>query len=178
MICVRVLQVFAIAAMAATSADARQQPDTVTISVAGSGMDHLDTAIVHSKVNTPTGMIQKSTETVELRGDLKGRVLYHVTSVFDFVHGTLVNTGNQVYSGTIAGSAPVMIHDDQFRFDVNLVTGQESGAVYLFNHIAGPKVRCQLKVVGTGINADGNPTFDYTGECTFRGGGPAPDRLH
>ena len=174
MISFRVFRVLAIAAMAATSADARQPPDTVTISVAGSGMDHLDTAIVHSKVNTPTGMIQKSTETVELSGDLKGRVLYHVTSVFDFVHGTLVNTGNQVYSGTIAGSAPVMIHDDQFRFDVNLVTGQESGLVYLFNHIAGPKVRCQLRVVGTGINAGGNPTFDYTGECTFRGGSPAP----
>ena len=30
--------------------------------------------------------------------------------------GTLVNTGDQVYSGTIAGSDPVMIHDDQFRF--------------------------------------------------------------
>ena len=44
-------------------------------------------------------MIQKSTETVELTGDLKGRVLYHVTSVFDFVQGTLVNTGDQVYLG-------------------------------------------------------------------------------
>ena len=89
-------------------------------------------------------MIQQSTEIVELAGDLRGRVLYHVTSVFDFVNGTLVNTGDQVYSGTIAGSAPVMIHDDQFRFDVNLVTGKETGRVFLFNHIAGPKVRCAL----------------------------------
>jgi hypothetical protein len=175
MIFFRVLHAVAIAALVATSADAGQQGGAVTVPVAGSGMDHLDTAIVHSKVNTPTGMIQKSTETVELNGDLKGRVLYHVTSVFDFVHGTLVNTGDQVYSGTIAGSAPVLVHDDQFRFDVSLVTGQESGQVYLFNHIAGPKVRCQLKVVGTGVNADGNPTFDYTGACTFRGGGPAQD---
>ena len=140
-----------------------------TVQVTGSGVDFLNTAIVHSKELTPTGMIQKSTETVELEGDLKGRVLYHVTSVFDFVGGTLVNTGDQVYSGTISGSAPVMIHDDQFRFEANLVTGAESGQVYLFNHIAGPKVKCTLKVVGTGVNSEGNPTFDYSGECRFRG---------
>lgn len=52
-------------------------------------------------------------------------------------------------------------HDDQFRFEVNLVTGKE--------HIAGPKVRCTLKGVGTGKNSEGNPTFDYSGVCTFRG---------
>jgi len=141
-----------------------------TIQVSGSGFDRLDTAIVHSTENTSTGMIQKSTETVELSGSLKGRVLYHVTSVFDFVHGTLVNTGDQVFSGTVAGSAPVLIHDDQFRFEVNLNTGQESGQVYLRDSIAGPKVRCTLDVAGTGLNADGNPTFTYTGTCTFRGG--------
>src|SRR6185369_5881556 len=47
----------------------------------------------------------------------------------DFVHKMLVNTGNQVYSGTIAGSAPVMLHDDRFRFQVNLATGEEHGRV-------------------------------------------------
>lgn len=140
-----------------------------TVQVSGSGVDLLNTAIIHSKVPTPTGMIQKATETVELKGDLTGRVLYHVTSVFDFVNGRLVNTGDQVYSGTIKGSDPVLIHDDQFRFEVNLATGAESGDVYLFNNIAGPKVRCTLHVVGTGMNSDGNPTFDYSGECTFRG---------
>lgn len=140
-----------------------------TVVVAGSGVDHLNTAIVHSKELTPTGMIQKSTEIIDLTGDLKGRVLYHVTSVFDFVHNTLVNTGDQVYSGTIAGSAPVMIHDDDFRFEIDLVTGQEVGQVYLFDHIAGPKVRCALNVVGTGVTPEGNPTFNYTGKCTFRG---------
>ena len=31
------------------------------------------------------------------------------------------------------------------------------------------KVRCQLQVVGTGLNTEGNPTFDYSGECKFRG---------
>jgi len=139
-----------------------------TVKVSGSGYDALKTAIVHSKQVTPTGMIQRATATVELHGDLNGRVLYHVTSVFDYVNGTMINTGEQVYSGTIAGSEPVMIHDDQFRFEVNLVTGKEVGQVYLFNHIAGPKVRCTLTGVGTGMNSDGNPTFDYSGTCTFR----------
>jgi hypothetical protein len=143
--------------------------DATTVHVAGSGVDMLSTALVHSKQTTASGFVQKSTETVELTGDLKGRVLYHVTTVVDGARGTLVNTGDQVFSGTIAGSAPVLIHDDQFRFDVNLVTGAEAGQVFLFDHLAGPKVRCTLAVVGTGLNAEGNPTFDYTGQCTFRG---------
>ena len=140
-----------------------------TIQVSGSGVDLLNGAIVHTKVPGPTGLVQRSTEIVELNGDLNGRVLYHVTSVIDLVKGTLVNTGDQVYSGTIAGSDPVLIHDDQFRFEVNFATGAETGRFYLFNHIAGPKVRCTLDVVGTGQTAEGNPKFDYTGECTFRG---------
>ena len=32
-----------------------------------------------------------------------------------------------------------------------------------------PRVRCRLHVVGTGMNSDGNPTFDYTGDCAFHG---------
>src|SRR4029077_11759632 len=118
-------------------------PKDRTVQVAGNGLDRLDRAIVHSTVNTPTGMIQKATETVDLFGDLTGTVLYLVTSNFDFVHGTLVNTGDSVYSVTIAGSAPVMVHDDQSHFDVNLNTGQERGQVYLSNYIAGAKVRCR-----------------------------------
>ena len=94
-------------------------------------------------------------------------MLYHVTTVVDSLNGTLVNTGDQVYSGTIAGSAPVLIHDNRFRFDVNLKTGRETGRVYLFDHIAGPRVQCTLDVVGTGLNAEGNPTFTYTGRCIF-----------
>ena len=144
-------------------------PGTSTVSVSGTGFDDLNHAIVHSQTPTATGMTQQSTEIVELFGDVRGRVLYHVTSVFDFVNGTLVNTGEQVFSGTVAGSAPVLIHDDQFHFKVNLVTGEESGRVFLVNHLAGPKVRCTLDVVGTGLNAEGNPTFSYTGQCTFRG---------
>jgi hypothetical protein len=151
------------------SSAARRNENTSTVKVAGTGFDDLKNAIVHSDEPAPGGKIQQSTQTVELYGDLRGRVLYHVTSVFDFVNGTLVNTGDQVYSGTIRGSGPVMIHDDQFRFEVNLLTGSEVGQVFLFNHIAGPKVRCTLDVVGRGLNADGNPTFSYSGACTFRG---------
>jgi hypothetical protein len=51
---------------------------------------------------------------------------------------------------------------------VNLVTGEESGQVFLLDSLAGQKVGCTLDVVGTGRNGDGNPTFDYSGECTFR----------
>jgi hypothetical protein len=139
-----------------------------SVPVAGSGTDLLSGAIVHSKKQSATGMIQKSTETVELKGDLTGRILYHVTSTFDFAKNTLVNTGDQVFSGTIAGSEPVMIHDGRFRFDVNLKTGADTGSVYLTERIAGPKVRCTLQVVGTGKDADANPTFNYTGRCDFR----------
>ena len=143
---------------------------TISIAVAGSGVDQLTTAVIHSKETTPTGIIQRSTEIVDLTGDLRGRVLYHVTSVIDNVHGTLVNTGDEVYSGTIAGSAPLMVHDDQFRFEVNLATGSEAGRVYFFDHIVGPKVRCTLDVVGTGQTPEGNPTFTYKGQCVFPGG--------
>jgi hypothetical protein len=44
------------------------------VQVAGSGTDLLNGAIVHSKKETSTGIIEKSTETVELKGDLIGRV--------------------------------------------------------------------------------------------------------
>ena len=138
-----------------------------SVQVAGSGTDLLNGAIIHSKKDTPTGMIQKSTETVELKGDLIGRVLYHVTSTFDTANNTLVNTGDQVFSGSIAGSEPVMIHDGRFSFHANLKTGAENGSVYLFDHIAGPRVQCTLHVVGTGKDADANPTFNYTGRCDF-----------
>lgn len=138
-----------------------------TIQVSGTGTDLLNGAIIHSKKPTAMGVIQRGTEIVDLSGDLNGKVLYHVTTVIDDKKGTLVNTGDQVFSGTIAGSDPVMIHDSKFRFEVNLATGAESGSVYLFDHIAGPHVRCELKVIGTGKTADGNPTFSYTGTCRF-----------
>jgi hypothetical protein len=156
-----------IALMLSAAGNRPNRPTVVAVS--GTGIDHLVGAIVHSKQNTATGTIQQSTEIVDLKGDLEGRVLYHVTTVIDSIHATLVNTGDQVYSGTIARSAPVMIHDDHFRFDVNLKTGAESGHVYFTDHIAGPKVKCTLDVVGTGMSAEGNPMFSYKGQCTFGG---------
>ncbi len=139
-----------------------------SVQVNGTGTDLLNGAIVHSKRQTPTGMIQRSTETVELKGDLTGRILYHVTSTFDFANDSLVNTGDQVFSGTVAGSHPVMIHDGRFLFHANLKTGADSGSVHLVDHIAGPSVKCTLQVVGTGKDADANPTFKYSGHCDFQ----------
>jgi hypothetical protein len=136
-----------------------------TTPVSGTGVHLFTTAIVHTQAPTPTGFVQTSTETVELEGDVKGRLLYHPTSIFDFSAGTLVNTGHQVFSGTVLGSAPVLLHDDDFRFEVDLTTGATTGQVYLARRIAGPPVRCRLEVVGTGMNSEGNATFTYTGYC-------------
>jgi hypothetical protein len=74
--------------------------------VKGTATDMLTTAIVHSTASTATGKIEASTETIELTGDLTGRVLYQPTSVFDFAKGTLVNTGRQVSPGQCSGQRP------------------------------------------------------------------------
>jgi hypothetical protein len=142
----------------------------VTRPVSGTAVHFFTTALIHSQKSTAAGMIQRSTDIIELSGDLKGRVLYHPTSVFDFVKGTLVNTGHQVFSGTVLGSAPVMLHDDEFRFEVDLKSGGlESGEVHLSDRIAGPKIRCDLVAVGAGAKTpEGNAIVDYSGTCTFK----------
>ena len=48
-----------------------------TLHVSGTGTDLLNSAIIHSKKSTSTGEIQKSTEIVELQGDLTGGALPH-----------------------------------------------------------------------------------------------------
>lgn len=149
------------------NAFANETPGGKTVHVSGTGTDLKNGALVHSKKSTPNGEIQRSTEIIDLDGDLKGKVLYHVTTVIDTRKNTLVNTGDQVFSGTILGSEPVLLHDSKFRFEVNLKTGADSGSVFLVDHIAGPRVRCKLKVTGTGKNAEGNPTFSYVGTCRF-----------
>jgi signal transduction protein with GAF and PtsI domain len=149
-----------------SAGSAREEFATVR-AVAGSGV-HYRSVIVHSIQATETGLIQTSTETIDLNGDLIGRILYQPTTVIDFVAGTLVNTGHQVFSGTVLGSEPVMLHDDEFRFDVNLATNAGTGKVYLTDNIAGPKIRCQLDVIATGETAEGNVTADYTGFCSFK----------
>jgi hypothetical protein len=140
------------------------------IPVSGTGKHLFSSAIVHSKTDTAVGYRQRSSETVELEGDLTGRVLYHPVSTFDFQAGTLVNTGNQVFSGTVLGSEPVLLHDERFRFEVDLATGATVGKVFLTEHIAGPKVRCELSIDSAGERtAEGDAVLSYTGRCRFRG---------
>src|SRR5688572_7549311 len=157
--------------VAAMAADTRvpQSHQSVTRPVSGKAVHYFTTAIIHSETPTPTGKVQRSTDIVELTGDLEGRVLYHPITVIDTVKGTLVNTGNQVFSGTVLGSEPVLLHDDRFRFEVDLKTGgKESGEVHLSNRLAGPTISCDLVVVGSGAKtAEGNGIVDYRGTCSF-----------
>ena len=137
--------------------------------VSGTGVHRFSTAMIHSQEYTETGMVQRSTDIVELEGDLEGRVLYHPVSVFDFVEGTLVNTGHQVFSGTVLGQGPVLLHDNELRFDVDLGTGQTTGIVFLENRIAGQDIRCHLDVAGNGaMDENGDALVDYTGRCRIR----------
>lgn len=148
------------------SADNDRRDRARWVPVSGTGVHYFSTAIIHSTTPTDVGFIQRSTDTVELDGDLKGRVIYHPTSVFDFAAGTLVNTGNQVFSGTILGSEPVLIHDDRFRFEVNLFDGRTVGKIFLTDSIAGPRIRCRLAVDGVGEETEtGDARFTYTGAC-------------
>jgi hypothetical protein len=121
----------------------------------------------------PGRLTRISTAIVELEGDLHGRVLYQVTTRIDSARGKLTNTGRQVYSGTIAGSEPVMLYDDSFIFEANLATGYEHGQVYLVHHLGGPAVRCMLEVSGTGKDGNDNPTFTYRGDCVLASSGAA-----
>ncbi|MDQ3671208.1 MAG: hypothetical protein M3364_02040 [Actinomycetota bacterium] len=144
-----------------------------TVAVSGSGADIASEAIVHSEETTPTGMVRTLTEIVELTGDLHGKVLYQARQEFDFVANTLVVTGANVFSGTIAGSDPVILRSDESRFEVDLATGEETGKVHLTRSNDAPDngswYECDLVVVGTGQSPEGNPTFDYSGTCTHRG---------
>lgn len=137
------------------------------VEVSGTGTHFFSTAIIHSQTPTETGYIQRSTDTIELEGDLTGRVLYHPVSVFDFAAGTLVNTGHQVFSGTVLGSEPVLIYDDEFRFDVNLITGETIGKVFLTDPMAGAKTQCELTIVGVATPGE-DPTVSYTGRCKVK----------
>jgi hypothetical protein len=144
-----------------------------TIPVAGSAVHYFSTAIIHSQTPGDNGMVQRSTDIVRLTGDLDGYLLYHATSKFDFQSETLVNVGTQMFSGSVAGSEPVLLHDDRFRFDVDLASGAVTGRVYLGRSADGPDrgswYECELAVVGTGMTPDGDGLADYTGECVRRG---------
>lgn len=140
------------------------------IEVSGVGTHLFTTAVIHATSPTPNGFIQRSTDIVELEGDLVGRVLYHVTSEFDFAAGRLVNKGDQVFSGTVLGSAPVMLHDAEFRVEVDLAGQSTSGRMFLVDHLAGPKIRCELEIFGEGeTTRAGDAVVDYVGRCRVRG---------
>ena len=136
-------------------------------------MHYFTRAIIHSQEPTETGMVQRSSDYIELTGDLKGYVLYHPVSVFDFANGTLVNTGTQFFSGTVAGSAPVILHDDTFRFEVDLNSGATTGEVHLGRSKDAPEkggwYECDLAITGTGMTPDGDGISDYSGTCRARG---------
>ncbi len=156
--------IMAFAGLFATGACA--QSDYHWRDVSGTGIHYFSTAIVHSQQPTQSGVVMRTTETIDLDGDLVGRVLYHPVTRIDNEAGTLVNRGQQVFSGTVLGIGPVMLHDDRFRFDVNLVTGETTGRVFLTNRLAGPITRCLLDISGIAeMTAEGDSIVSYSGRC-------------
>ena len=135
--------------------------------ISGTAIHYASTSWIHDNTIQPTetGFTLVSTDIVELFGDLQGRVLSQLFTTYDAVEGTIVNTGHQVLSGTVLGSAPVMLYDDDFRFDIDLLAGETTGDIYLIQQLAGPKVRCILSMQGTGQDADGNNLSEYSGHC-------------
>ena len=142
--------------------------------VSGTGIHYFDdmpgrNVITHESRPTSTGLNQRTTETIDLFGDLEGRVLYQPDTVINFAECSLMNTGNQVFSGTVLGVGPVLLHDDLFRFDVNTCTGETVGKVFLVDRIDGPVVDCVIDIVGTGFTEEGNGLAEYSGRCRIRG---------
>lgn len=142
--------------------------------VSGTAIHYFDTdvpgrnVITHSVTPTETGARLRTTDTIDLFGDLNGRVLYHPETVIDEGAGMLVNTGHQVFSGTVLGEGPVLLHDDFFRFEVNLATGETVGQAFLLNRLEGPVAHCIIDIVGTGMTEEGNGMADYTGRCRIQ----------
>jgi len=135
------------------------------VPVSGTGIHYFSTADIHSTRPTRRGVVIRSTDIIELDGDLVGKVLYHPRTVINNEAGTLVNTGHQVFSGTVLGSFPVMLYDNEFRFEVNLFTGETVGHVFLDDRIAGPRIRCELTIIGTGFDENEDGLAEYTGRC-------------
>jgi len=134
--------------------------------VSGEGVHYFSTAVLHSETTSQSGKTTRSTETVELTGDLIGRVLYHPVTEIDFEAQTLSNTGHQVFSGTVLGGPPVLLYDDKFHFTVNLATGETVGEVVLDRALAGPAVECRLAITGDGARTDaGDSLVRYEGKC-------------
>lgn len=133
--------------------------------VSGTGIHYESEGLEHSIEPTDTGFVRKSTDIVELSGDLKGLAVFQPISVINLVEGTIVNTGSQVFSGTVLGSEPVVLHDDNFRFEINLNTGQTTGDIFLTDRVSGPIIRCILQMQGTGRTTEGYNLSIYWGKC-------------
>lgn len=146
--------------------------------VSGEGVHYFTTAAIHSREASASGMTQRSSDVIRLTGDLDGWILYHPTTVFDYAAGTMVNTGTQLFSGTVLGSEPVILHDDTFRFDVDLETGATSGEVHLGRSHDAPHpglwYECDLDVAGAGLTASGDGAVSYAGTCTAFGQSSRP----
>lgn len=144
------------------------------VAVSGSAVHYFSTAIVHSRDSIGSRIVQRSTDIIRLSGDLNGYILYHPVSEFDLERRTLVNTGSQVFSGSVVGSAPVLLHDDSFRFEVDLASGATTGQVTLSRQSdardSGGWHQCRLTVTGTGATPQGDNLSSYHGECTRREG--------
>lgn len=148
-----------------------------TLSVSGTATHYFSTAIAHSETPVEGGMIARSTDIIELRGSIEGFALYHPITEIDFATQTLVNTGAQVFSGTIGGGDPVLLYDDTFRFEVDLTTGETVGEIHLRRSESSPHPEfwweCDLDAIGTGMTPDGDGLAQYSGTCTQFGTPPA-----
>lgn len=133
--------------------------------VSGTAIHYFSTAVLHSERPTATGVVQRTTDTIELEGDIRGRVLYHPTTRINQQEGMLINRGHQVFSGTVLGQGPVLLHDDEFKFEVNLATGETVGTARLKDRLAGPITRCLLDIIGTGMTEQGDGLANYSGRC-------------
>ncbi|MEE4211364.1 MAG: hypothetical protein V2I43_19100 [Parvularcula sp.] len=142
------------------------------IEVTGNGVHRFSESIEHSVEQTPMGVIIRSTEIIDLFGDLRGQILYQPVTEIDFTTQKLTNTGNQVFSGTIKDSEPVLLFDDAFFFEVDLVMGTVNGEVFLERTLAGQKTWCELTVTGPIAPPGQDSSFTYEGVCRSRG---APD---
>lgn len=136
--------------------------------VQGTAIHYESEGIEHSNTPTATGYVRVSTDIVELEGDLVGRAVFQPVSEVNVVEGRIVNTGSQVFSGTVLNSDPVMLHDDGFIFRINMFTGETRGRIFLTDRIAGPVVRCILKMEGTGRTAEGYNLSNYWGRCKLK----------
>ena len=139
------------------------------IEVSGTGIHDFGTKLSHRYKETPKKIREISTETIDLSGDLEGRVLYQPKGITTKAEGKLVNTGYQVFSGTVKGSRPVMLFDDEYRFEVNFFTGEVRGKVYLSKSLSGPRMSCEIDIVNSNIPPADNKTFsNYSGVCWIR----------